>query len=120
MRPRSYSAIPTDTPAPAQKVGHLNSKEAGSGCGQSFPATLDAGGLFLASKGDSAVVLDTGATANLACCRRLEHHNRLLEKNEYQSVSTYASTARFRSGDGRLGDVRHAADIPLGVARNKV
>ena len=31
-------------------------------------------------------------------------------------VSTYPSSARFRSGDGGLGEVLHAADIAVGIA----
>ena len=33
-----------------------------------------------------------------------------------REVSTYPSSARCHSCDGRLGDVRHAADIPAGIA----
>ena len=62
--------------------------------------------------------LDTGDTANLVCFRRLEHHHRLFEDGR-QGVSTYPLAARIRFGDGRLGEVRHAADTPLGTAENR-
>ena len=65
------------------------------------------------------MALGSGATANLLCSRRIERQNQLLEKSDYPEVSSYPSTALFRSGDGRLGEVRHAADIPAGLARNK-
>ena len=62
------------------------------------------------------VVSETGATANLARFRWLEHRNRFLEGEGYQKVSTYRSSARFRFGDVRLGGVRHAVDIPVRIA----
>ena len=60
----------------------------------------------------------TSASANLVCFRWLESQNRLPEEHGFQRVSTYPSKARFRSGDGRVGEVRHASDIPAGVAGN--
>ena len=72
---------------------------------QSFSTTSDAGGVFSVSAADSVVVLDTGATANLEKGRR--------------KVSTYTSSARFRFGGGRRGEVRRAADILVGIAGNK-
>ena len=72
----------------------------------------------MASEADSVVALDTGATANLVCLRRLEPRNRHLGKNGRQNVSTYLSVARFRFGHRRLGVVRHAADIAVGIAGN--
>ena len=65
------------------------------------------------------VVPDTGATANFVCFRWLEHQNQLLESYGYQRVSTDPPKARFRFGDGRLGEVRLAADIPVGLAGEK-
>ena len=79
---------------------------------------MDAGGLFLVSEKGSVVVLDTGATANLVCFRCLDHHNRLAERHGFRRVSTYPQKARFRLGDGRVGNVRHAVDIPAGIAGN--
>ena len=66
--------------------------------------TLDVGGVFsgdhlsLVSVEDTVVVLGAGAAANSVYFRWLEHHSRLLERN------------------GRLGEVRHAADTPVGIA----
>ena len=74
----------------------------------------------MVSREDSVVVLDTGATANLVCFSWLAHHNRILERRGIPRVSTYPSKARFRFANGRLGDVRQAADIPLGVAGAQV
>ena len=62
------------------------------------------------------VALDTGATANLVCLRRLQRRYRLPEKDGYQKVSAYPSTAGFRFGDERLGEVRRAADSLAGIA----
>ena len=61
------------------------------------------------------MALDTGATANLVRSCWLEHHNQLLERRGFQRVSTYPSKATIRSGDWRLLEVHHAADIPAGI-----
>ena len=61
-------------------------------------------------------MVHTGATANLGGFRWLERHTRLLGRKGFQKVSTCPSTARFRLGDGRFGEVSHVADIPVGVA----
>ena len=50
---------------------------------QPAATTSDAGGLFLAAKSDSLVFLDTGASANLVCFRRFEHHSRILQRKGY-------------------------------------
>ena len=88
---------------------------------QSVPTTLDAGALFLASAEDSVAVLDTGTTANLARFRWIEHHDRPSGKRGRRGVSIFPSSARFRFRfrDGHLGDVRHSADIPVGIAGNQ-
>ena len=75
---------------------------------------MGAGGAFVISQEYSVVVLDTGAAANLVCFRSLAHHNRILERRGIPRVTTYPSQARFRFGDGRLGEVRHAAAISVG------
>ena len=77
------------------------------------------GGLFLVSREESVVVLNTGATANIASIRWLARHSRILGNYGAPRVTTYSSKARCRFGDGRLGEVRHAADIPLRIAGNK-
>ena len=66
--------------------------------------------------GDSAVSLDAGAAANLVRFRWLAHHSRLQGREECRQVSTYPLSARFRFGNGRLGEVRRAADVPVGFA----
>ena len=90
---------------------HVNSEKAGSECEQAPSTTLDAGGLFLVSKEDSAGALDTGAAANLVCFRWLERRNQLLERRGYQRGTTYPSEARYHVVDGRLGELPQAADI---------
>ena len=63
--------------------------------------------------------LEIGATANLLRFSWLARHNRILERRGVRRVTTYPSWARFRFGGWRLGAVRHAADIPVGIAGNK-
>ena len=82
----------------------------GPECTQSFSTTLDLGVQFLFEEAASVVVLDIGAAANLACFRLLAHRNRILEREGFLRVPTYPAGARFKFGDGRLGEVRHAAD----------
>ena len=103
-------------PQKAESVGH---GETGSTCEQSFVTTLDAGDLFMVSQETSAVVLATGAAANVVCFSSLARHNRTLERRGVPRVTAYLPQTRFRFGDGRLGEVRHAADIPMGIAGRK-
>ena len=63
----SYLSVATDPPVSAQKVEHLEKEETTGVCEQRFSTTVDAGNLFLVSRADSVVALDTGAAANLAC-----------------------------------------------------
>ena len=60
--------------------------------------------------------LDNGAAANVVCLRWLEHHNRVLQRKGFLLVATYPAFARFKFGDGRLGEVRRAADASVGIA----
>ena len=79
-RKLSNSAISIDAPVSAKKGKHLDSEETQEECEQSFATTLGVGGLSLVSEKKSAEDLEAGATANLVCRRRLDHHNRLLAK----------------------------------------
>ena len=67
----------------------------------------------MVSESDTAVVLDTGAPANLACFRGLEPRNRIVQPKGYPRVTTYLASARFSLGDG------HAADAPARNAGSK-
>ena len=71
------------------------------------------------SQEDTAVVSDTGATANIVCFSWLAHRNRIVEQRGIPRVTTYPAKARTRIGDGRLGGVRHTADIPAGIAGDR-
>ena len=46
--------------------------------------TLEGGGRLVRVHGDSSVVLDTGATANLVCPKWLANHNSHLQESESQ------------------------------------
>ena len=63
--------------------------------------------------------LETGAAAKLVSFSWLAHRNRILERFGIPGVTANPPQARFRFGDGRLGEVRHAADVPVGIAGNK-
>ena len=62
------------------------------------------------------VVLDTGATANLARRAWLANHNQFLERLGIEKAHLYPSAARYKFGDGRIGEVQYAANITGGVA----
>ena len=102
-----------------QKAESAGESETGSKCEQSFVTTVDAGDASLVSQEDCVAALDTGATAYLLHFSLLARLNRILERRGIPRITTYPSHARFRSGDGRLGDVRHAANIPARIAANK-
>ena len=68
---------------------------------------------------DSVVFLETAAAATLVCFRRLANRNSLLAKRGCCRVKTYPANARFKSENGRIGGVRVAADIPVGIAGAK-
>ena len=71
----------------------------------SFSTTIDLGGEFAVSSASSVVVLDTGATANLVCKSWLANHNLFLERRGMEKVRLYPSAARFKFGDGQIGEV---------------
>ena len=83
---------------------------------QSFTAPLKAGSPIFYAKDESSVISDTGAAANLVRFQRLRRHNELLAHRGLPAVSTYQAHATFKFGDGRTGEVCHAADIAVGVA----
>ena len=95
-------------PVTAQNSGQLARDGEGGNCEESFSTTLDVGGLFVPAESDSVFGLDAGATANLVCFRYLERHDRILQRKGFPRVSSYPASARFKFGDGRLGEVLHA------------
>ena len=98
-----------------ERKGDQRVDEEARGAGeQSFSTTMEAGGLFVLA--NSVVVLGTGATADSVCFSWLERRGRILQRESFPRVSTYLASARFRFGDGHLGVVRHAADIPVGIS----
>ena len=48
----------------------------------------------------------------------MQHHNEIWERKGAPCGEFYLACARLKSGDGRLGEVRCAADIPAGIAGN--
>ena len=99
-----------------KKAESTGGRENGSKCGQSFVATVDAGDASRVHQGDSVAAWNTGATADLVCFRWLARRSRILGRRGNPRATTYPSQARFRFGAARLGEVRHAADNPAGIA----
>ena len=61
-------------------------------------------------------ILNSGATAKLACRCWLANRKSLLAQHGFPWVETYPTHARCQLGGGRMGDVCFAADITAGVS----
>ena len=83
---------------------------------QCFSTTLDIGGQFAASNSDSVAVLGAGATANLVRFKWLDNRIIFLQRQDFPKVMPYSTSARFKFGGGRATEVKHAADIKVGIA----
>ena len=114
-----HPSIRTESPISAHDDESALNAEGTSNCEKSSSATLDMGGQWPCMGAESSVALKTGAAAKLARFWRLAYRNKLLEKHGLSRVSTYPTCARFKFGDGRLGEVRCAADIPARLAGSR-
>ena len=83
------------------------------------PPRLIWGGEFAVSRASSVVELDTGATATLVCRAWVANHNLFFGSLSMEKVHLYPSAARFKFGDGRIGEVQYAANITVGIAGRK-
>ena len=63
----------------------------------------------------SKVILDTGASANLAGADWLNNHNAILKALGRPQAKIAPAFASFRYGDGCVGDVHRAAIIPIAI-----
>ena len=95
-------------------------EETGREGDQASSTAIDVGGLLALTESDSVEVSDAGASTNWVYFSWLEHHIRILERKGFPIVSTHAAPARLLSGNGPTGDVGHVADIPAGIAGNRV
>ena len=98
-----------------QGTGQSVKDGGGAACEQSSPTSLDLCDQFMLAAADSVVVLDAGPTASNLVFRWLGRHRRMLERQCFPPVSTFLAYARFKFGNGRRGEVRRAADIPVGI-----
>ena len=117
----STTREPCEWPLSIFPLGALSSNLDGDGetarkYEHSSSTTLEVGGRFVCMRDDSVAVSGAGATASAACVKWLEHHNSRLRQLGILKVSTYPTTARFKFGDGRVREVRYAADIKIGFA----
>ena len=62
------------------------------------------------------MVLDAGATANLARFNWLRHHNPILERSGIPISKPYLACSKFEFGNGLTEALQSAADIPAVVA----
>ena len=107
------------TPVSASEAEQLACEEARRGNGQSFSTTLDVGGVIPGLGLGKRVGLGNGRYGQPRVLRWLEHHNCISERRGFYGVSPNPPSARFRFGDGRMGEARHAGDIPACIARSK-
>ena len=63
-------------------------------CERPFSTTLGVGGQFACVRGDSIAVLDTGATANLACFKWLANRKSRLRNLGIPEVTAFPAMAR--------------------------
>ena len=105
-----------ESPASAQAGGSCAKTDGKGSRRQPRSTTLDLGYQFWCMGEDRAVVFDTGAAANLVHFRWLGDRSLLSGKHGLPRVLTNPACARFKSGDGPLGDVRFAADIAVRLA----
>ena len=80
---------------------------------------MEIAGQFAVAPSDSVVVLDAGATANLVRFKWLGNRNSFLQEMGSPKLIPNPTMARFKVGDGSAGEVRHAADIKVGIAGRK-
>ena len=116
VRRPSRGSIPMETPPVAQGPGQSARDGGDSVREQAFSTTLDLGARFLFEGTNSLVAFGARAAADLVCFRPLARRPRVLECKGFARVSAYPACARFEGGDGRLDEVRHAANIPVGNA----
>ena len=65
--------------------------------------------------GSSKVILDTGASANLAGVSWLNNHDAILKALGRPQAKITLAFDSFRYGNGRVGDVHRAAIIPIAI-----
>ena len=114
-----YPSLSAQSTVSVQDDGSPAETAPKSNCEQSFSAPLDLGGQFLRIDAAFVAVLNASAAPNLARFRWVGHHNEYSEREENPRVTAYAACARYKFGDGRLGEVRRAADISAGIAGSR-
>ena len=116
---RTYSPFAAEPPLHVQPYRPTGSEVSDRPYERSFPANLKMGTHFVCARDDCVVVLDTGATANSVCFRRLRNRNSCLRKIGPPKVASCTTMAELKFGDGRVGAVRRAADIKVGAAARR-
>ena len=79
--------------------------------GEGYTTSIGLESTYSGSVRHCAVILDTGASANLVGANRLNNRNAILMASGRPSAF-----ASFRYGDSRVGDVRRAAVTLIGIA----
>ena len=72
---KPYSSIAKESPNEVGSPGKSAPLGPARSHEKSFPRTPELGGQFVVTQSDSVVVLNTGATANLVCCKWLGNRN---------------------------------------------
>ena len=105
--------------AGAQEEGLPSQEDAEATCEQlPPPAILSLLGQFTVMGAYSAVVLDTGDTANLVFSKWLDPYNSVLGKWAVAPADPFPARARFKFVGRSLGKARFSADVPAFLPRD--
>ena len=119
MPASAFSSISLESPVRVQGGKSSSQEDAGSNSGRSSSTTLALGGQFFVTDADSFVVSDTRDAANPLRFKWSRRHNEISGSWGLPRTESYPTCARLKFRGGRLGDVRCAADIPVGYAGNR-
>ena len=111
-----YSSISMEPPAHAQEMGSSAREDLGGNRGQSASVALELGGQFTPMGADVAAFPDTASDGNLARYTWPGRRKNISERRGMSRAETYHACAPFKFADGRLGKVRCAPDISVGIA----
>ena len=89
-----------ESPANVLTGEHPSQEDFGSNRKQSLHTASDSGGQFIVMDAYGALVLHTGAAANLARNKSLEHHKKISERWRFRHAETHPACARVKFGAG--------------------
>ena len=70
---------------------------------------------FCPPPGRSQVAVGTGAAAKVDCFQRTRNHNSSIHQRGLAPAVPFSAPALSKFGNGQVGEVRHAADVPAPI-----